>query len=211
MADYRLHCFAQSGNAYKVALYLQLAGLPWEPVFVDFFKGGQTRTPQWRESVSAMGEVPVLEHGGRRYTQSGAILTLLAETTGHFAPRDADERYEALRWLLWDNHKFTSYYATLRFLMGLAKTGETPVTEFLRARATAAFSVADSHFARNAFVLGGRPTIADLSMAGYVFYPEETGIDWDAFPALSAWRERIRGLPGWVHPYELMPGHPLPA
>ncbi|MCZ8096425.1 MAG: glutathione S-transferase family protein [Alsobacter sp.] len=211
MADYRLHCFAQSGNAYKVALYLQLAGLPWEPVFVDFFKGGQTRTPQWRESVSAMGEVPVLEHGGRRYTQSGAILTLLAETTGHFAPRDADERYEALRWLLWDNHKFTSYYATLRFLMGLAKTGETPVTEFLRARATAAFSVADSHFARNAFVLGDRPTIADLSMAGYVFYPEETGIDWDAFPALSAWRERIRGLPGWVHPYELMPGHPLPA
>jgi glutathione S-transferase len=211
MADYRLHCFAQSGNAYKVALYLQLAGLPWEPVFVDFFKGGQTRTPQWRESVSAMGEVPVLEHGGRRYTQSGAILTLLAETTGHFAPRDADERYEALRWLLWDNHKFTSYYATLRFLLGLAKTGETPVTEFLRARAKAAFSVADSHFARNAFVLGDRPTIADLSMAGYVFYPEETGIDWDAFPALSAWRERIRGLPGWVHPHDLMPGHPLPA
>ena len=37
MADYRLHCFAQSGNAYKVALYLQLAGLQWEPVFVDFF------------------------------------------------------------------------------------------------------------------------------------------------------------------------------
>jgi glutathione S-transferase len=211
MADYRLHCFAHSGNAYKVALFLRLADIPWDPVFVDFFKGGQTRTPEWRESVSAMGEVPVLEHGGRRYTQSGAILTLLAETTGHFAPRDADERYEVLRWLLWDNHKFTSYYATLRFMLGLARTGETPVTEFLRARAKAAFSVADSHFGRNAFVLGDRPTIADLSMAGYVFYPEETGIDWGAFPALSAWRERIRALPGWVHPYELMPGHPLPA
>lgn len=211
MADYRLHCFAQSGNAYKVALFFRLADIPWEPVFVDFFKGGQTRTPAWRESVSAMGEVPVLEHGGRRYTQSGAILTLLAETTGHFAPRDADERYETLRWLLWDNHKFTSYYATLRFMLGLAKTGETPVTEFLRARAKAAFSVADSHFGRNAFVLGERPTIADLSMAGYVYYPEETGIDWDAFPALSAWRERIRALPGWLHPYDLMPGHPLPA
>lgn len=211
MADYRLHCFAQSGNAYKVALYLQLAGIAWEPVFVDFFKGGQTRTPEWRESVSAMGEVPVLEHGGRRYTQSGAILTLLAEQTGHFAPRDADERYETLRWLLWDNHKFTSYYATLRFLLGLAKTGETPVTEFLRARVKAAFAVADAHFGRNAFVLGDRPTIADLSMAGYVFFPEETGLDWDAYPALSAWRERIRALPGWVHPYELMPGHPLPA
>jgi glutathione S-transferase len=211
MSDYRLHCFAQSGNAYKVALFLKLAGIAWEPVFVDFFKGGQTRTAEWRETVSAMGEVPVLEHAGRRYTQSGAILTWLADSTGHFAPRDADERYEVLRWLLWDNHKFTSYYATLRFLLGLARTGETPVTEFLRARATAAFAVADKHFAAHAFVLGERPTIADLSMAGYVFYPEETGIDWAAYPALSAWRERIRALPGWVHPYELMPGHPLPA
>ncbi|MHB2168468.1 glutathione S-transferase family protein [Alsobacter sp. R-9] len=211
MARHRLHCFAQSGNAYKVALYLQLAGLDWEPVFVDFFKGGETRRPEWREGVSAMGEVPVLERGGQRYSQSGAILTMLAETEGHFAPKDADERYEALRWILWDNHKFTSYLATLRFLCGLQKTGETPVTEFLRARATAAFGIADRHLATRAFMLGDRPTIVDLSMAGYVFYPEETGIDWAAFPALSAWRERISSLPGWVHPYELMPGHPLPA
>ena len=210
MADYRLHCFAQSGNAYKVALYLQLAGLSWEPVFVDFFKGGQTRQPAWRQEVSAMGEVPVLEHGGRCYSQSGAILTWLAERTGHFAPRDADERYEALRWLLWDNHKFTSYYATLRFLVGLAKTGETPVTEWLRGRAKAAFAIADAHLAGRDFMLGDRPTIADLSMAGYVFYPEETGLDFAAYPALLAWRERIRALPGWVHPYTLMPGHPLP-
>jgi glutathione S-transferase len=39
MAEYRLHCFPQSGNAYKVALYLTLAALPWEPVPVRFFEG----------------------------------------------------------------------------------------------------------------------------------------------------------------------------
>ena len=72
-------------------------------------------------------------------------------------------------------------------------------------------AVADKHFEASAFVLGQRPTIADMSMAGYVFYPEETGIAWADYPALSAWRERIRGLPGWVHPYDLMPGYPLPA
>jgi glutathione S-transferase len=37
-----------------------------------------------------------------------------------------------LRWLLYDNHKFTSYFATLRFMVGLKKTGESPVTKFLR-------------------------------------------------------------------------------
>ena len=211
MADYKLHCFAQSGNAYKVALYLTLAGLDWEPVFVDYFRAAEVRSPEWRASVNEMGEAPVLEHGGRKMSQSGAILTWLADTTGHFAPEGDDERYEALRWMFFDNHKFTSYYATLRFMCGLAKTGETPVTEFLRTRARAAMAVADKHFEASAFVLGQRPTIADMSMAGYVFYPEETGIDWADYPALSAWRERIRGLPGWVHPYDLMPGYPLPA
>ena len=39
MAEYTLHCFAQSGNAYKVALALQLAGADWAPRFVDFFNG----------------------------------------------------------------------------------------------------------------------------------------------------------------------------
>ena len=46
MAEYRLYCFAQSGNAYKAALMLNLCGADWEPRFVDFFKG-ETRTPEY--------------------------------------------------------------------------------------------------------------------------------------------------------------------
>lgn len=60
-------------------------------------------------------------------------------------------------------------------------------------------------------MLGARPSIADFSLAGYAFYDEQTGIDWADYPALSAWREHMRALPGWVHPYTLMPGHPLPG
>ena len=63
MAEYTLHCFAQSGNAYKPALALALAGADWAPRFVDFF-GGETRTPAYR-ALNVMGEVPLLEHGGR--------------------------------------------------------------------------------------------------------------------------------------------------
>ena len=71
MAEYRLYCFAESGNAYKVALMLELCGLDWEARKVDFF-GGETRTPEYRRTVNEMGEVPVLEHGDRHLTQSGA-------------------------------------------------------------------------------------------------------------------------------------------
>ncbi len=31
MAEYELYCFAQSGNAYRAALMLNLIGADWEP------------------------------------------------------------------------------------------------------------------------------------------------------------------------------------
>jgi glutathione S-transferase len=93
MAEYRLYCFAQSGNAYKAALMLSLCGADWEPRFVDFF-GGETRTPAYR-AINQMGEVPVLEHEGRRLAQSGVILDYLAGRFGAFGWQDDDERREA--------------------------------------------------------------------------------------------------------------------
>jgi len=208
MAQYRLHCFCQSGNSYKVALYLACAQLDWEPVFVDFMHGA-TRDPNWRQTVNDMGEAPVLETAGARLTQSGAILTHLAEVTGRFAAHDADARYQALRWLLFDNHKFTSYFATYRFLKAFAPSApDASVLAFLKARFEAAAGIVEGHLARQQFMLGAEPTIVDFSLAGYVFYPlEENGYDWaKTHPSVYAWSERMRALPGWKDPYALLPG-----
>ena len=210
MAEYTLHCFAQSGNAYKPALMLSLAGADWQPRFVDYFNG-ETRTPAYRR-LNVMGEVPVLEHRGRVFAQSGVILDYLADALGRFGPRDDDERREILRWLLWDNHKLTSYTATLRFLRSIAPVpGDPAVIAFLRGRAETAWGVLDAHLAGRTHVVGERLTIADLSLCGYLFWPEEIGVDWAAYPAIAAWLDRIRALPGWAPPYALMPGHPLPG
>jgi glutathione S-transferase len=193
----------ESGNAYKVALMLNLCGLDWDSVFVDFF-GGEGRTEQFRGTVNELGEIPALEHDGKFLSQSGVILHYLAEQTGRFGPRDADEAREIWRWILFDNHKFTSYLATLRFMVGLQKTGETPVTEFLRGRAMGAFAIVEKHLAGQDFIVGGRPTVADISMVGYLYFTEETGIDRAAFPNIDGWTRRIAALPGWAHPYDLM-------
>ena len=202
--EFKLYCFAQSGNAFKVALMLQLCGARWEARFVDFFNG-ETRTAEYRANINEMGEVPVLEHGGKRLSQSGVILHYLAEHFGKFH----GDRQEVLRWILWDNHKLTSYIATLRFLVQFQKTGETPVTEFLRGRVKGALGILDGHLAKSDFAAGNEPTIADLSMCGYLYWPDEFGLSWSDYPRIGAWLDRIRALPGWVHPYELMPGHPL--
>jgi glutathione S-transferase len=208
MAQYKLHCFCQSGNSYKVALYLECAGLDWEPVFVDFMHGG-TRDPQWREEVNDMGEAPVLETPAGKFSQSGAILIYLAETTGKFAPQDARARNEALRWILFDNHKFTSYFATYRFLKSLApQAPDANVLAFLKTRFEAAAGIVEKHLGQSKFIVTDRPTIADFSLAGYLFYPlEEHGYDWaSSHPNIHSWRGRIRALSGWKDPYHLMPG-----
>ena len=208
MAEYRLYCFAQSGNAYKAALMLNLCGADWEPRFVDFFNG-ETRTPAFR-AINKMGEVPVLEHESRRLSQSGVILDYLATKLRRFGAEDEEERREVLRWLLFDNHKLTSYIATLRWFLQFDKTAEPAVIEFLRGRVRKALAVVDGHVADRRFVLGERCTIADISMCGYLFWPDEFGVTWSDYPQIGRWLERIAALPGWKHPYSLMPGHPLP-
>jgi glutathione S-transferase len=213
MADYKLHCFGQSGNANKVAMMLALTGQDWEPVLVDFFSG-ETRRPDWRAEANEMGEVPVLEHRGERLTQSGVILDYLAEVTGRFGARDAAERREIWRWILFDNHKFTSYFATHRFLATLVDKPSNPdVVAFLAGRSRAALAIVEKHLEGRDWIAADRPTIADLSLAGYMFYPvRETVIDIAAeYPAVDRWRERVAALPGWKPPYELMPWKRPPA
>ena len=205
---YRLHCFAQSGNCFKVAFLLRALRQPFEPKFVDYF-GGATRDSGWREQVNEMGEIPVLEDGARSLTQSGAILTYLAAKHGAFGGEDDDRRLDVLRWLLFDNHKFTSYFATYRFLKAFGPAAPDPaVMAFLKGRIDAAYTVVDKHLASQSFLVGNAPTIADFSLSGYLFYPkEESGYDVRGrFPAIAAWLERLRSLPGWADPYDLLPG-----
>lgn len=133
MSEYTLHCFAQSGNCYKAALMLELAGADWTPRYVDYFKG---------EFVK------------------GANAGVLAE---------------------------------------------------FRKRAEGAWSVLNAHLDGRSHVVGERLTYADLSLCGYLFFDDEIGVHWNDYPNIRDWLARIRDEPRWRHPYELMPGHPLPA
>jgi glutathione S-transferase len=204
MTEFTLYCFGESGNSYKPALMLQFAELDWKPKFVDYFNG-ETRTPAYREMINEMGEAPVLIHGERKLSQSGVILDYLAEVSRKFGPKSDDERREIMRWLLFDNHKFTGSIASLRALISIAKTGESATTDWLRKRALAALAIVDKHLEHNAFILGKRPTIADFSLCGYLYYGEELPFDLSQYAHVQNWLDAIRNMKGWKHPYDLMP------
>jgi glutathione S-transferase len=191
---------------------LELCGTPWEAIFVDYYNGAH-RTAEFRR-INEMAEVPVLEHGSLRLTQSGVILFYLVDQFDCFGSKNADQHREILRWLLWDNHKLSSYIGTWRFLTSFANENERNpgAADLFGNRARHSLGILDRHLEGRNWIIGDEMTIADLSCVGYMFYADEVPVDWEAeFPNLVAWRERIRGVAGWKHPYELMPGHPIPT
>ncbi len=208
-----LHCFSQSGNAFKVAFLLNALDARWQPKFVDFMNGA-TRAPEWRGDLNEMGEVPVLDDGDLRLTQSGVILLHLAEKYGKFGGKNENEKREILRWMFFDNHKFTGYLATYRFMRAFSPVAPDPaVMKFMLGRVTAAYKIVEKHLQSRDWLVGDAPTIADFSLCGYTFFPtEESGIDLAAeYPNIYAWTQRLKALPGWKDPYEMMPGERIAA
>ncbi len=200
----KLYCFGESGNAYKVALALTFLELDWQAVHVDFF-AGESRSPEFKK-INAMGEVPVLIDGDLTLTQSGVILDYLSSKTGRLGGKSAAERREVLRWLFWDNHKFSSPIGSTRFLANFLPEAKRPVgvIPFQMARLKASYMVLNDHLAQHAWVAGKDMTIADLSLCGYLYYPEPFGFDRREWPHIDAWLTRISSVKGWQHPYDLM-------
>jgi len=205
MADFKLHCFAQSGHSYKAALMLSLCDADWEPVFVDFFNG-ETRSPEY-QSINPMGEAPVLIHGEKKFVQSGVMLDYLSKQFGKFGPDNEDERLEILRWTLWENHKLNSFQGIYRFMLNWAPEAarSEDVTRFMRGRALSAIKVLDQHLKGREWIAADRATTADVACSGYLFYPREEyqWTDAERFENVEAWQARVQALPGWKHPYDL--------
>ncbi|WP_299784772.1 glutathione S-transferase [uncultured Marivita sp.] len=205
----QLYCFGESGNSYKAALALELSGLDWEPVKVDFFNG-ETRGEDYRTKINPMGEVPVLVDGDIRLTQSGVIQMYVSEKSGQFGGATPEEAREVMRWVFWDNHKLSSQAGMTRFLMNFLPEDKRPaeVISFMQGRLKAAYQVLNSHLEGREWIVGGGITNADISCCGYLFYPEPFGFDRAEWPNIDRWLSKIEATPGWKHPYDLMPGSP---
>jgi glutathione S-transferase len=207
-----LYCFGESGNAYKAALALELAGIPWEARHVDFF-AGEAREPAFR-AVNPMGEVPVLDADGTILTQSGVIQDWIMDETGKLcADGSKATRREILRWTIFDNQKVSGMAGPLRFVMNFLPEDKrsADVIGWLSGRLRAALQVLEGELSGRDWLAGDALTCADISCCGYLFYEEPFTFDRAAWPAIDAWLGRIAATPGWKHPYDLMTRAYAPA
>ncbi|MEM9048715.1 MAG: glutathione S-transferase family protein [Pseudomonadota bacterium] len=84
-------------NPMKVALFLEEAGLAYEPVPLDTRKGDQ-HSDAYR-AINPNAKAPAIVDDGVPVFDSNAILLYLAEKTGQFLP-PASERGALLSWLM---------------------------------------------------------------------------------------------------------------
>jgi glutathione S-transferase len=202
VAKFALFGNRESGHTYKVSLMLAVAGIAHDYTEVDLTLARDARPEPFR-SLSTYGEVPLLLHDGKPYVQSNAILLHLAEHCGAFGGESAQRMERAREWLFWEANRIGFSLPNLRYGMRFAPGGLAPDVEaLLRARYNADIARLDDELADGrAFILGPLPCVADLSLCGYMFWPEQAGV---VLPArVTAWLGRISALPGWRHPYDM--------
>lgn len=204
----KLYCFGESGNAYKAALTMTLAGYDWAPVYVDFFNGEARREPFL--TLNPMGEVPVLIDGDETLTQSGVIQYHIVGKTGRFGGTSEAAQKEVWRWVLWDNHKLSGQVGMTRFLANFLAPEKRPaeVIAFHQARLKGNYKILNARLEGRDWLADSTPSIADFACCSYLYYPEPFGFDRTEWPHIDRWLDRIAALPGWAHPYDMMPGNP---
>lgn len=202
-----LYCNRESGHSYKVALALRLAGIPCEQRPVDLNLPREQRAEDFR-AASLFGEVPVfVDEDGLAVCQSNAILDYVARRYAKLDGRSPAERTRVREWLAWEANRLAMSFPHLRYSRRFTKA-DAALEAWWTARMHADFDRLDQHLRERAFIVGEAPTIADMSCCGYLFWTDQADVDMAPWPAIERWLNRIRSLPGWLAPYDLLIASP---
>lgn len=205
MSGVVLYGSCESGHSYKVQLFLNVAGVPHDYHEIDLRIPRDERPEPFR-SLARYGEVPLLVHDGKPYVQSNAILLHLAAHLGAFGGESAGRLERVREWLFWEANRVGMSMAHLRYGQKFDDEGAygADVLRWFRHRFDADMARLDDELADGrAFMLDDAVSAADLSLCGYLFWPEQANVTYPA--RVQAWLDRIAALPGWRHPYR-MPG-----
>jgi glutathione S-transferase len=191
----RLFHHPLSGHVHRVELFLSLLGLPFDKVPVDFLEGEHRR----REFLARnpFGQLPVIEDGDATVADSNAILVYLArryDASGAWLPADALGAARVQRWFSIAAGPLASGPAAARVAVLFGRPRDPAQAQ----TAQKLFAVMEAHLAREAFLAGAAPTLADVSLYTYTAHAPEGGIPLDAYPNLRAWLLRIEALPGFI-------------
>lgn len=200
----KLYGNRNSGHSYKIALFLQLSSIDHEYIQINL-DTNRARRPAEFQRLAKFDEVPVVVYGDIVLTQSNAILLYLSRKLRCYGAISEYEQEEVHQWLFWEANRIGFSLSNLRHIrrLGLA---EPELETYYGKRTKDDLDRLNQEFSqeKKSFLIGERPTIADISCCGYLFWAKEAEINVDQWPAVSAWLSRIRALPRWIEPSVLM-------
>ena len=190
-----------SSSSYKPMLFLALSGLPFSFRTVNL-KIGKQNEPE-HLARNRYGKVPVLEHRGLTIVQSNVVLSYLASTTGVFEGKTEQDRWTAREWLDWEADQISNV-AKVRHYSRFRQV-DPAVMEYFRPLAEAAIGFVDQSLQGREWVVGDAPTIADIGCWGRMVFMHEGGLDISRWPNVLAWSNRLKAMPRFALPYDLIP------
>lgn len=190
-----LYHFPLSGHSHRARLFLSLLGVPHRLVEVDL-RGGEHKRLEFLR-LNAFGQVPVLVHDGHAIADSNAILVYLAKTYGRtdWLPEDPVGAAAVQRWLSFAAGPLAHGPATARLICVFGARHD-PAEVIPRAHA--ALARLEEHLQSCHFLVGDRPTIADLACYTYTAHAPEGRVLLAEYPNIRAWLGQIEALPGFV-------------
>jgi glutathione S-transferase len=187
----------QSGNCYKIQLILALIDQPYEWIDVDIL-AGETRTEDYLKK-NPNGKIPVLElDDGRCLSESNAIINYLAKNSA-FLPDDPYQEAKVQQWQFFEQYSHEPYIAVARFIekyLGLPEDRKAEY-EAKKSGGYKALGVMEQQLKTTEFLVGDRPTTADVSLFAYTHVAHEGGFDLSEYPAITKWIDRIKALPNF--------------
>ena len=184
-----VHGDGRSGNCLKVKWLLDRLGRRHHWIETDVV-GGQTRTPEFL-ALNPAGQVPlVVLEDGRPLAQSNAILLHFGEGTD-LVPSDAYARARMLEWLFWEQYSHEPYIAVARFQIAYLGKAREELDPKLFQRGEAALDRMEAALSASPFLVGDRPTLADIALVAYTRMAGDGGFDLARWPAVGAWIRRV--------------------
>jgi GSH-dependent disulfide-bond oxidoreductase len=183
-------------NPTKVALFLEEAGLPYEPVPIDTRKGDQ-HTPEFL-AINPNAKVPAIVDGDVAMFDSNAILLYLAEKTGKFLPPKGDKaRGELLSWLLFVASGVGPYSGQSVHFRAYAPDKIEYAQNRYAFEAQRHFGILDARLAKHRYIHGDTYTIVDMAAWGWArIVPTVLGeAAWAKFPNLKRLVDEISARP----------------
>lgn len=188
--------FSGAPNPMKVALFLEEAGLAYEPVPVDTRKGEQFKPEFVR--LNPNSKVPVIVDGEAVVFDSNAILLYLADKTGLFLPPGgAAGRGELYSWMMFVASGVGPYAGQAVHFRHFAPEEIAYARKRYTFEATRHFKVLDERLKDRPFLLGETYTIADMATWGWArMMPFVLGEDaWAQFPNLKRLTDQVESRP----------------